>query len=224
MGPWSIGPDHSYGPHGSAPRVEGILLMATPRDILNYWFDSGPGRDRLAIWFGGGKETDDEIKERFGDDVEAALIGQLDDWSKSPRGRLALILLLDQFTRNIYRDSPRKFLGDHAAQRQVIKALAKGEDLLLKPYERAFLYMPLQHAENADLQARGVAAFERLAKDVPRSERPAFETFLEHARDHAAIVERFGRFPDRNKIRGRTSTPDEERFLAKEPRPWFEAQ
>lgn len=205
-------------------RVDGLLHMVTPREILSYWFGDSNGTGRPELWFGGGPEVDAEIRGRFSTDVEEAVGGRLDGWARNPRGRLALVLLLDQLNRHVHRGTPAAFQGDHAAQRQTMKALAKSEDVLLRPFERAFLYMPLQHAEDRHLQERGVACFERLLHEVPRSQQGIFAGFLEHARDHASIVERFGRFPDRNRLLGRTSTAEEERFLVEEPRGWFEPQ
>lgn len=200
-----------------------LVLMGSPKEVLEYWFGNGDG-DNRSLWFGGGPEIDEEIRQRFGAMVEDAVWGRLDHWSRVPRERLALIILLDQMSRNVHRGTRAAFIGDRAAQRHTVKAVAKGEDRLLSPYERAFLYMPLMHAEDPALQEKAVALFERLFAEAPAAEREAFRSFVTHARDHAAIVHRFGRFPDRNALLGRESTQAELRFLRDERRPWFERQ
>ena len=195
--------------------------MGTAQEVLRFWFGKRAEENRHTLWFGADPAVDDMIRIRFGDTVGAALRGDLDHWARSARGRLALIIVLDQFTRHVHRGTKRAFAGDRAAQRHAMKAIAQGEDHYLGPFERNFLYMPLMHAEDLELQRRGTAAFERLTMDARPSLRTMMGQQRDSARDHAAIVSRFGRFPDRNELLGRDTTDEERRFLEQAPREWF---
>ena len=195
--------------------------MERAEEILGYWFGASAEpwsvpADRMAIWFRGGPAVDDEIRRRFGSDVERAVAGVYDDWAAAPRGRLALVILLDQFTRNIHRGTPAAFSGDPLALPLAIEALETGVDRELRPVERPFLYLPLEHAEDARAQAASVESFRRLAYAAPVELRAPYDAFLEYAIRHQVIVDRFGRFPHRNAILGRVTTPEEAEFL-KEP-------
>src|SRR5687767_1165445 len=126
-------------------------------EILAYWFgDTGNPGDRMKVWFGGGPDVDREIRERFGPDLERARRGELDAWAETPRGRLALIILLDQFSRNVYRGTPDAFAQDPAAQKLAVEGLDGGTDEGLSPAERMFFAMPLTHAEDVAMQERAV--------------------------------------------------------------------
>lgn len=181
-------------------------------EVLDYWF--GPGdtvSDEVRQrWFKKSEATDRDIRERFGDAVARAGRGELDEWAATPRGRLALVILLDQFTRNIHRERPEAFACDAKAQRLVSEGLGRGDDRELSAAQRAFLYMPLMHAEDFELQNRGVALFEAAGQG----------SFADYARRHRDIIERFGRFPHRNAVLGRESTTEELEFL-REPGSFF---
>jgi uncharacterized protein (DUF924 family) len=168
------------------------MTTAFPQDeVLAFWFGAPPHEER-ACWFRKDPAFDAEIRSRFGESIETALGGGWPDVGTTPHGSLALVLLLDQFTRNAFRDTPRAFAGDARA---------------LDKYERWFLYMPFEHAEDRAAQERAVALFRALAAETGEPGN------LEWAEKHAAVVRRFGRFPHRNAILGRVSTPEEIAFL-----------
>ncbi|MFQ2190525.1 DUF924 family protein [Aeromonas jandaei] len=187
--------------------------------LLDFWFgdptdDAQRAKRQAPLWWGKSRETDALLARRFGVQAEAAANGGLADWADLPHGRLALILLLDQLPRNIHRGTPTAFARDTLAREQCLKGLSLGMDRKLSPLERVFFYLPLEHAESREQQARSVALFEELATEQAHS--PANETFAnfaDFARRHQVIIERFGRFPHRNDILGRTSTPEEAAFL-----------
>ena len=186
-----------------------------PEDLLAFWFGP-PGSSPLANstkWYTKDDGFDREIAARFGTALELAARGALDGWKTTPRGRLALVILLDQFSRNIHRGQPRAFAQDARACSYALEAIAAGDERVLGTIERSFLYMPLMHAEDVDLQHQCVRKFERLRDDAPHDLRKYVENGLEYAQRHAEIVERFGRFPHRNAILGRSSTREELAFL-----------
>jgi len=175
-------------------------------DILDFWFgDRTEARDE---WFRKDPAFDAAIRDRFGAAVDAALGGAYAGWTATPHGTLALVLLLDQFTRNIYRDTPRMFAGDARALAIATAAAARGEDRALSPHERWFLYLPFEHAEDPVAQAQSLALFTRLAAETGN------EAPLAWAKKHEEVIRRFGRYPHRNAILGRASTPEEIAFLA----------
>lgn len=189
--------------------------------VLDFWFGpQGPaaavaGRQR-ALWFGKSAEADRAVTERFATTLADARAGRLDHWTDTPRGRLALVIVLDQFPHHVFRDQAPAFASDAQALALSLAALDALEDRALAPIERVFLYLPLEHAESLDMQERSVALFERLAQGAAADERSLFENFLDYARQHRDVVARFGRFPHRNEILGRTSSVEEIEFL-KEP-------
>ena len=187
--------------------------------ILAFWFEekalSAPQIDhRMDVWFGEDEIFDHECKKEFSADVELASEGKLDHWAHQPRGRLALIILLDQFRRNIFRNTAAAFEKDKAALKLCVEGAMQKIDRSLKPIERAFFYMPLQHAESRKVQAKSVQLFNRLAEAVSPTYRETFETMAQFAELHRDIVEQFGRFPHRNKLLNRQNTPEEEEYLA----------
>ncbi|WP_428267190.1 DUF924 family protein [Haliangium sp.] len=187
--------------------------------VLAYWFGpDGAGATTSHRWFTRDDAFDAEIRARFGDDYERAVAGQLDDWAITPRGRLALVILLDQFSRNLYRDHADAYAHDARAQRLCTEGIDRGLDRRLSAIERWFFYMPLMHAEDLDLQARSVSCFRQLVEDAPEAHRAACEGALRYAESHRDEIERFGRFPHRNQVLGRTSTPAELRFLDRRER------
>ena len=182
------------------------------RAVLDFWFGApGSATDgqARAEWFRKSDDFDREIERRFGPLIERALDGGLRAWDVSPpRAALARILLLDQFTRNVYRNTPRAFAGDALALEAARAMVAKGWDIALAPQPRSFVYLPFEHAEDLATQEESLLLFRRLAATAP-----GFEGSLDYALRHHVIIERFGRFPHRNAILGRPSTPEEIAFL-----------
>ena len=186
--------------------------------ILDFWFggeqdDAAVASAQSWLWWSKDAATDAEIRRRFEPAVQAAARGDLDDWVDTPRHRLALVLLCDQFPRNIYRDTPGAFAFDERARRLCRQALAAQEDAQLRPIERVFLYLPLEHSEDPGDQDEAVRLFEALVEAVPVARRAPFEGFLDFARRHRDVIRRFGRFPHRNRILQRPSTEEESEFL-----------
>ena len=200
-----------------------LPLTPSAQTIMDFWFADGlqtgwPTQEMKAIWFGGGPALDARITAAFGTQVQQALEGGFAGWQDQPLSRLALILLLDQFTRNVFRGSPRAFEGDTRAQQLVMDALANTWDQQLPVVCRVFLYMPLMHAENLALQNECVSRFVQLVADAPDSLKTRLQSNLDFARQHQDIIARFARFPHRNGTLGRASTADEDMFLVQGPR------
>lgn len=186
--------------------------------VLEFWFGTFPDayhadQSKTVMWFKNGPAYDREIFITFGSLYDRAINGELGSWTESPRGRLALIILLDQFSRHIHRGTADAFVQDLQAQALCLDGIARGDDQILHPVERLFFYLPLEHAENLERQNYAVAAFEGLVADVPAPHRQMFEVNLEYAIKHRLVIERFGRFPELNGILGRNSTPDELAFI-----------
>lgn len=186
--------------------------------ILDFWFGNLPADDffpaeKSKLWFSGLAEVDAAVRENFAKDVERALRGKLASWEKEPRSCLALIILLDQFPRHLYRDSPQAFEADEKAADVCLWGIEQGYDRKLKPVERWFFYLPLMHAEDADLQKMSVDAYTHLTEEAPDALKEALSGALDYARQHQAVVQRFGRFPHRNAVLGRQNTPEETDFL-----------
>jgi uncharacterized protein (DUF924 family) len=186
--------------------------------VLQFWFGDGGNAVEIAkrqadLWWGKSPTTDAGIRERFGALRELAVQGELDAWEESSRGRLALILLVDQMSRNIFRDQLAAFTYDYLAQEWCLDGLDLGVDEQLQPIERVFFYLPLEHSESRVDQVRSVALFSQLAQSAPEAERELFAGYVDFAKRHQGIVERFDRFPHRNRILGRESTPEEVVFL-----------
>lgn len=182
------------------------------RDILRFWFgdaEANPaqyGRPRPE-WFRKSAAFDAALRSRFLETYKEAASGGLATWQEQARDCLALILLLDQFPRNMFRDSPRAFAADLLARQAALQALALGYDRAGLPVERLFFYLPFEHSEALEDQVRACRLIEQLA------EFPETANVLSYALRHREIIERFGRFPHRNRILGRTSTPEEIEFL-----------
>lgn len=178
------------------------------REVLAFWFlDCDP-----RSWFGGGEDFDRTIAARFSGTVADARAGRLDDWADSPRGLLALVIVLDQFARNIHRGNGQAYASDAQALDLTMEALARGDEAHLSLSERQFLLMPLMHAEDIAVQQKGIARFEKLAEDGASA--------LAFAKAHADIVAKFGRFPHRNAELGRVSTEAERAWLAEHGNPF----
>jgi uncharacterized protein (DUF924 family) len=196
--------------------------------LLAFWFGRPEPGSREELdrqfdrWFVADAGIDAEIDARFGEAARLAARGELDAWRHDAKGRLALILLLDQMPRHLHRGTAAAFAQDEKAVGLVIEGIAAGVDAELSVLERAFFYMPLQHAENAETQALSVRMFEKLRNDVGNSELhgPMLDGMLKYARLHHEIVERFGRFPHRNDALGRADT-DAERVYLRDGGPRF---
>jgi uncharacterized protein (DUF924 family) len=173
-------------------------------DILDFWL--GDGSVARPEWFRKDPAFDATIRARFGAAVEAAIGGAYAQWLATPRGALALLLLLDQFPRNIFRDTARMYDGDARALAIARAMVARGDDLALGRHERTFVYLPFEHAEDMGAQEESIRLFTGLWRDYG-------DKTLEWAEKHAVIVRRFGRFPHRNALLGRESTPEEIAFL-----------
>lgn len=191
-------------------------------ELRRVWFGALPLTaerlaERMAFWFPTSEDerrrSDDALRARFEPLVAEAAEGRLATWAASPRRCLALILLLDQLPRNLYRGTPRAFATDGQALALALSGIQSGADAALDPAERLFFYMPLQHAESREAQEESIAAYRRLLAEAPEALRATFATTLEFAEAHREIIRRFGRFPHRNRILGRPSTPEEEAYL-----------
>lgn len=187
-------------------------------EILRFWFgDALAGSEeaiaRSKIWFNADAQFDAELTRRFGACPERARLGDFDHWAREPESALARILVLDQFPRNVFRGTARAFAYDAAAAAAAVAAVDAGFDARLHPLMAAFMYLPFEHAEDAALQARSVAAFEALERRAPPGLEGLFAGFTDYARRHRRIIERFGRFPHRNPALGRETTPEEQSFL-----------
>lgn len=195
--------------------------------ILDFWFGHVestllPSEHRTQIWFSASEEADKEILENFKSETEQAICGNFDSWEKEPRGSLALIILLDQFSRSIYRKTPMAFTQDQKALDLCVRGIERQYDHELSLIERAFFYMPLMHSESTEMQSTSVRAFKMLVDLSFPEGRNLYESFFDYALRHYEVIERFGRFPHRNSIVGRKSTPEEEEFLTKNKESWEE--
>jgi len=181
-------------------------------DILAFWFGDGKLDDKtMQRWFRRDDAFDAQIREKFGALHAKAAAGGLLDWFGDPHGELALVLVLDQFSRNLYRDDPRAFAQDGRALAIANDLWFSGRAKTLTVPQRMFVLLPFQHSEDLSIQRTGVAEYEKLAAEP---DAPAMLAMaLDFAKQHAAIIERFGRFPHRNAVLGRESTPEERAFL-----------
>ncbi|WLG45364.1 DUF924 family protein [Pseudomonas sp. FP1740] len=199
--------------------------MAAPwQPLLEWWFGSAcslnqkpPNQvsaEKGKLWFGKRDSQDLEARMRFGDLVEQALAGGLTEWAQRPEGWLALVLLLDQLPRMIFRDTPKSFSGDVRAQALVAQGIAADFDRQLRPIQRVFIYLVFEHCENLAVQNEAVSRFLDLVEQQPEADRAVFASNLDYAERHQKIIARFGRFPHRNAVLGRESTAEELEFLS----------
>jgi uncharacterized protein (DUF924 family) len=187
-------------------------MMMKAQEVLDFWFGA-PGSDTAGKprreWFIKNDAFDDQIRQRFGTVIDQAIAGGLREWdAEGPQGILARLIVLDQFTRNAYRNTPRAFAGDTLGLLAARQLADSGAHKALTPLQRSFAYMPFEHTEDAFMQERAVALFTELA-----AEHPGFDETLDYAHRHRGVIARFGRFPHRNEILGRASTPEEIDFL-----------
>ncbi|WP_293267157.1 DUF924 family protein [Neptunomonas sp.] len=193
-------------------------------EVLQFWFgdlENGfPLTNKDSLWWQGSAELDREIDLLFGAKVSAALRGELDGWKSTPRGKLALVILLDQFTRNIYRGMAEAFKGDDIARKIVLESLENGHDEALEISERIFFYMPLEHSESLEAQDLCIARLEGLLSEVSLKERHRVDSAIDFASQHRDMIIRFGRFPHRNQALGRESTAEELAYLHQSHNRW----
>lgn len=191
--------------------------LIAPGDVLDYWFgalespDAAPST--VSRWFQGGAQVDDEIRQRFGDALEPARRGELDGWTATPAGTLALLILLDQFPRNAYRGKPEAFASDPHGLEIAGAAIDRGDDLAVLPVQSTFFYLPYEHSESLEDQRIAVAKIRANHERAQGEARQLLEQTVDYAVRHHSVIVRFGRFPHRNAILGRPSTPAELEFL-----------
>jgi len=192
--------------------------MEKPEEILRLWFGDDPNNflENAPLWWKKDASFDAELRKSFEEDITHAVKGDYDSWRADPPACLALIILLDQFSRNIFRDTPQAFAQDELAQKISRDEINKGTDQKLHPVQRVFFYMPLMHSEDINTQELSLKVFKKLADEAPEEFKKTLEGNYDFALRHAKIIQRFGRYPHRNAILGRKSTPEEEAFL-KEP-------
>ena len=199
-------------------RSMGPVTSPSPAEILDLWFPDDRERAN-KMWWGKDPAFDAELRERFGPLLARAKAGELEDWAERASGRLALIILIDQFSRNIFRGDPETYAADAQARALTLEGLERGHDRELPLIQRLFFYMPLEHSEELEHQERCVALCEALAAEakadssLSEDEVKTFVGFIDFAVRHRDIVARFGRFPHRNELLGRASTPEEVEFL-----------
>jgi len=182
----------------ASPKLAAMSAEPDPRDVLQFWQEAGPSR-----WFRRDDDFDQRFRDRFLAAHEAAAAGRLSSWGATPEGALALVLLLDQFPRNAFRDTPRMYASDALARSAADAAIAAGHDLRVDAELRRFFYLPFMHSEDLRDLERCVALHQEEGGES-----------LRYARHHRDIVARFGRFPHRNAVLGRRSSQEEEQFLA----------
>lgn len=198
----------------TAPKAAATAMPPAAEAVLRFWF-GGAAQDAVRReWFVKDEAFDAEIEQRFAAEIEAALRGKLDHWQATPDGALALLLLLDQFTRNTLRGTPRAFAGDARALAIARRLVAEGQDRTLPPLRRWFAYMPFEHAEDTAAQDEAVRLYTALhAECASGPHAQAIDGALDYAERHQAVIRRFGRFPHRNELLGRESTAEEAAFL-----------
>jgi uncharacterized protein (DUF924 family) len=195
------------------------MMHPRAKAVLDYWFgdlEQTPEyfKKRMPFWFFGGEKVDAYIRRHFEKDVIKAARGGYKAWERSPREALALIVLLDQFSLNLYREQPRSYDQSKLALPIADRMIQKRLHLLLTPIERAFVYLPYEHGESMKHQTKSVRLFSELHRQSPAYAKAQFAGMLDYAKRHSRVVREFGRFPDRNDVYGRESSPRELRFLA----------
>lgn len=187
-----------------------------------FWFgdlsvsSACPSEESTKLWFGFSPEVDTQITDEYSDSLEAATKGQLDEWKESSQGIVSLIVLLDQFSRQIYRKTENAFAYDTKALEIAQEAVAKQMDRNMHFAEKVFCYLPFEHSEDVNMQRKCVALYSKLLKRASEPQHEFASTCLKMAREHLAIIERFGRFPHRNEVLGRASNEQEIKYLAEQ--------
>lgn len=192
--------------------------MSSQAEILAFWFGDNPDDlqvidEKSSLWWGKDKTADEDIKNRFTTSLESLIAGSLAHWKETPHGLLAMIILVDQFSRNIHRGHPASYAQDEIAQSLCREGLARKMDLQLRSIEKVFFYMPLEHAESMELQKLSVELFGKLLIPMSGQYYEKFNRYVDFAARHYDIIARFGRFPHRNRVLGRQSTREEMEFL-----------
>ena len=187
--------------------------------VLDFWFagrelDSPRVDSRMERWFGSDDRLDGQIRDEFGELVDKASDGKLEDWDRTPEGRLALIILLDQFRRHMHRSSADAFKRDEMALKICVEGIEAGVHEKLTPVQRLFFFIPMQHAESLPIQKKSVDVYRALADSVTETMRETFLTALHFAELHHDIVAAYGRFPHRNRVLRRKNTAIEATYLA----------
>ena len=187
-------------------------------ELLNFWFGNPgsadlPTSDRTNLWFGENEIVKQKMLQAFRDEYQAASLGQLTEWAKTPRGRLALIILLDQFSRYLHKKSAQAFAYDEAAKTLCVEGLREKMDQSLTLIERVFFYMPLVHSEDSKSQEQSIRLYQELVSLSMSETTQIYQLFLAYAYAHFRVIKEFGRFPQRNKVLGRDSTDAELAFL-----------
>jgi len=193
-------------------------MNETIDSVLTYWFGTKQSiaeinNDRKSVWWGKSDQVDEEISIRFKELVGAVASGGLEHWRESAKGLLASIICIDQFPRNIYRGNSKSFVYDPVALELAKQAVATGFDAELSAIQRVFAYLPFEHSEDREMQVQSLTLFETLRDSVAEEDRELFSGFYDYARRHFDVIDRFGRFPHRNLILGRSSTEEEIEFL-----------
>ncbi len=193
-------------------------MQTTPEEILDFWFadaanDPSKAMARVTFWFASDPTIDAKIKARFGEAVERAAGGKLEDWRTAPTSCLALVILLDQFPRNLYRATPEAFGCDARALAVAQGAVAAGFLESLSIAQQAFFVLPYEHAEDLEMQRSCIRLLEGILDRAPEDWKSFIRSMLDYAKAHAEIIERFGRYPHRNAVLGRLSTPEERQYL-----------
>lgn len=199
-------------------KEQGVGMTDKAHELLNFWFGNLgtadlPSSDRTNLWFGENESVKQKITETFVNEYRMAITGELHSWAKTARGRLALIILLDQFPRYIHRRSPKAFAYDNEAQRLCAEGLREKMDQSLTLIERVFFYMPLVHAESSLYQEQSIRLYQDLVSLSMSETTQIYQLFLAYAYAHFRVIKEFGRFPQRNQVLGRASTDPEVSFL-----------
>lgn len=212
---------------GNSGKLEDMKSTLDPRAeaVLQYWFGELNFTEtyfdrRNRFWFGGGETVDAHIRAHYETDVIAAADGKLESWKQTPKGTLALIILLDQFSLNLYREQPRSYRQSELAIPLARHLIDRGWEWTLTPMERVFAYLPFEHSENLEDQEYAVELYQKLADGAPETLRAVMDGYLDYAERHHRVVKKYGRFPDRNEVFGRENTPEEESFLASDEAPF----
>ena len=195
-------------------------MTAPWQPVLDWWFGTADTAQEVAaargkLWFGKRDSQDLEARTRFGALVEQALAGELTEWAQCPEGWLALVLLLDQVPRMIFRENRKSYAGDARALALVAQGIAADFDRQLQPIQRVFIYIVFEHCENLAAQNEAISRYRELLAQQPEEDRALFADYLDYAEKHQKVIAQFGRFPHRNALLGRESTEEERAFLSK---------
>lgn len=194
--------------------------------VLEYWFgnasfdkDNHPSAQEIAkqqskLWWSKDEAVDNDIRQQFEPTLKALLTGHYTSWFETPQGRLAAIIVLDQFSRNMYRSTAHAFSQDSLALHWALQGIRQGDDKKLTPLQRVFFYLPLEHCEQLNMQNLAIEKFQQLADDAPASFADLAQGFVDYAHQHQEVIARFGRFPHRNTLLSRQSSPEEAEYLA----------